>query len=280
MSKLARLALLLVTLWGCYGAAALPVPAPARGLRPGGRARRHRRLRRLDHADRADVPHGGQPARRGADVGARRAAGRRAAAIATRRWPPRSCCWWCGPAASAGSPTRRTGASWPAWAAAAAAAAWLGWRPGLHLAAISLVDLAGAARLLRARPARALDRRRWSASLAAVGAAAAGPAIDRRIPASAALFTYGLIVAFAGLYHPAVHRPARPVYGTQRRGLDPAARAARHPDARPAARRHAVGAAQPTTAPRCGSPTPASRSRSSRSTSRPSARCSTPRCSS
>ena len=27
----------------------------------------------------------------------------------------------------------------PAWAAAAAAAAWLGWRPGLHLAAISLV---------------------------------------------------------------------------------------------------------------------------------------------
>ena len=76
----------------------LPVPAPAQRLRPRRRARRHRRVRRLDHADRADVPHGGQPARRGAHVGARRAAGRRRCCAPTRRSPPRSCCWSCGPA--------------------------------------------------------------------------------------------------------------------------------------------------------------------------------------
>ena len=81
MSKLARLGLLLATLWGCYGGAGLPVPAPAQRLRACRRARRHCRLRRLDHADRADVPHGGQSARRGAHVGARRPARRRAGAL-------------------------------------------------------------------------------------------------------------------------------------------------------------------------------------------------------
>ena len=35
---------------------------------------------------------------------------------------------------------------------------------------------------------------------AALAAAAAGPTIDRTIPSSAALFAYGLVVAFAGLY--------------------------------------------------------------------------------
>ena len=34
----------------------------------------------------------------------------------------------------------------------------------------------------------------------AVAATAAGPTIDRTIPSSAALFAYGLMVAFAGLY--------------------------------------------------------------------------------
>ena len=83
MSKLARLALILATLWGCYGAAAYLFAPQARRLRAGRRAGRHHRLRRRHHADRADVPHGGQPARRGALLGARGAAGGRALAIAS-----------------------------------------------------------------------------------------------------------------------------------------------------------------------------------------------------
>jgi uncharacterized membrane protein len=87
----------------------------------------------------------------------------------------------------------------PAWAAASAAAAWLGWRPGLHLAAISLVAW------LLPLGYFVLDRHaHWIVAtigaLTAVGAASAGPAIDRRIPVSAALFSYGFVLAFAGLF--------------------------------------------------------------------------------
>ena len=134
------------------------------------------------------------------------------------------------------------GAHWsflPVWAAAAAAAAWLGWRPGLHLAAISLVIW------LVPLGYFVLDRHaHWIVAavgvLAAVGAAAAGPEIDRRIAASAALFAYGLIVAFAGLYI-LQFLDRFVLFGSSRAGLDAAARAARHPDAGPAAGRHAVG---------------------------------------
>ena len=48
----------------------------------------------------------------------------------------------------------------------------------------------------------------------AVAAAAAGPAIDRHVPASAALFAYGLVVAFAGLYILQFIDPLM-LYGTQ-----------------------------------------------------------------
>ena len=87
----------------------------------------------------------------------------------------------------------------PVWAAGAVAAGWLGWRPGLHLAAASLVIW------LVPLGYFVLDRHgHWLVVvigvLAAVGAAAARPAIDRHVTASAALFTYGLIVAFAALY--------------------------------------------------------------------------------
>jgi len=90
----------------------------------------------------------------------------------------------------------------PLWGATAVAAAWLGWRPGLHLAAISLIIW------LIPLGFFLLDHHaHWIVAavgaLAALGAAAAGPAIDRRIAASGALFAYAVIVAFAGLYVPA-----------------------------------------------------------------------------
>ena len=87
----------------------------------------------------------------------------------------------------------------PLWGATTVAAAWLGWRPGLHLAAISLVIW------LIPLGFFLLDHHaHWIVAalgaLAALSAAAAGPTIDRRIAASAALFAYAVIVAFAGLY--------------------------------------------------------------------------------
>ena len=55
----------------------------------------------------------------------------------SRRWPPPSCCSWCGPGWSGRSATARTGRSCRCGRAAAAAAVWLRWRPGLHLAALA-----------------------------------------------------------------------------------------------------------------------------------------------
>jgi uncharacterized membrane protein len=87
----------------------------------------------------------------------------------------------------------------PLWSVTVVAAAWLGWRPGLHLAAISLVVW------LIPLGFFLLDHHaHWIVAvvgaLAALGAAAAGPAIDRRMAASAAIFGYAVIVTFAGLY--------------------------------------------------------------------------------
>jgi uncharacterized membrane protein len=72
-------------------------------------------------------------------------------------------------------------------------------RPGLHLAAISLIIW------LIPLGYFVLDHHaHWIVAavgaLAALGAAAAGPAIDRRIAGSAALFAYAVLVTFAGLY--------------------------------------------------------------------------------
>jgi uncharacterized membrane protein len=86
-----------------------------------------------------------------------------------------------------------------AWTATAAVAAWLRWRPGLHLAAACLVLWVVPLGYL------VLDHHaHWIVVViglaVAVAAAAAGPTIDRHVPASAATFTYGTLVAFAGLY--------------------------------------------------------------------------------
>jgi uncharacterized membrane protein len=94
------------------------------------------------------------------------------------------------------------GAHWgflPVWLAGVAATVWLGWRPGLHLAAASLVIW------LVPLGYFVLDHHaHWIVVavgvLAALAAAGAAPAIDRHVTASAAAFSYGLIAAFAGLY--------------------------------------------------------------------------------
>jgi uncharacterized membrane protein len=86
------------------------------------------------------------------------------------------------------------------WAATAIAAAWLGWRPGLHLAALSLVAW------LVPLGYFVLDRHaHWLVAAAGVGAALAAAglsvtAVERRIHVSQAMFAYGVAVAFAGLF--------------------------------------------------------------------------------
>jgi hypothetical protein len=81
MSKLSRLLLLLADAVGLLRRRAWLFQTAAADVRAGRRARRHRRVRRQHHADLADVPHGGQPARRRAAVGAGRRCWRRAGAV-------------------------------------------------------------------------------------------------------------------------------------------------------------------------------------------------------
>ncbi|HWB44767.1 MAG TPA: DUF2157 domain-containing protein [Hyphomicrobiaceae bacterium] len=85
------------------------------------------------------------------------------------------------------------------WAVAAGIALWLRWRPGLHLVALSLLTwliplghfmLGGHAHWLVA----------LIGLLVAVACVAAGPAIDRHVPASHAVFTYAVATTFSALY--------------------------------------------------------------------------------
>jgi uncharacterized membrane protein len=93
-------------------------------------------------------------------------------------------------------------AHWPfllPWAATAVAAAWLAWRPGLHLAALCLASwLVPLGHFILNRHAH------WVVAAigvaAALAAVAAGPAIDRRLRASEAVFAYGIAVAYAALF--------------------------------------------------------------------------------
>jgi uncharacterized membrane protein len=85
------------------------------------------------------------------------------------------------------------------WAATAAVAAWLAWRPGLHLAALSLVAwLMPLGYLVLNRHAHWLVAAIGTA--AALAAVAAGPTIDRWLNASKAIFAYAVAVAFSGLF--------------------------------------------------------------------------------
>ena len=138
MSKLARLALLLVALWGCYGAAAAlfqrRLEAFAQAAVLGGIAVFGASIMLI-----AQMYHmeGNPP-----DAVLMWALGALLAAALVQSRPALAATfvllvvWTCYERGLA------DGAHWsflPAWAAAVAAAVWLGWRPGLHLAAISLV---------------------------------------------------------------------------------------------------------------------------------------------
>ena len=199
MSKLARLALLLVDAVGLLRRRRRPVPAPARAFAQaavlGGIAvygASIMLIAQMYHMEGnpPDASSCGRWARCWPPCWCDR----------TRRWPRPSCCWSCGPAGSAGSATRALGFL-SAWAAAAAAAAWLRLAPGPAPRRHQPGRLAGAARLLRA----SIITRTGSWSL--VGARWRRSPLQPRArpstgasPASAALFAYGLIVAFAGLY--------------------------------------------------------------------------------
>jgi uncharacterized membrane protein len=85
------------------------------------------------------------------------------------------------------------------WAGAALTAAWLRWRPGAHLAAISLtLWIVPLGFLLWDHHAH------WLVVLiggaAVMAAAVGGRAIDAHVPVAALLFTYGLAITYAGLF--------------------------------------------------------------------------------
>ena len=198
MSKLARLGLLLATLWGCYGIAAYllqrQLNAFAQAAVLGGIAAFGASIMLI-----AQMYHmeGNPP-----DAVLTWALGALLAAALLRSHPALAAtfvllvvwtCWERGLSQDA---------HWSflvAWAATAAAAAWLRWRPGLHLAAISLIIwLVPLGYFVFDHHAH------WIVAIlgvvAVIVAAAGGKEIDARVPASAALFAYGLVVAFAGLY--------------------------------------------------------------------------------
>jgi uncharacterized membrane protein len=199
MSKLARLALLLVSLWGCYGAAAAlfqrQLDAFAQAAVLGGIAVYGASIMLIAQMYHMD----GNPP----DAVLTWALGALLAAALVRSGPALAATfvllvvWSCYERGLSNNPHWNFLA---VWAAAAIGAAWLGWRPGLHLAAVSLaIWLVPLGYLVLDRHAH------WIVAavgvLASIGAVVAGPAIDRRIAASsAAIFSYGLMVAFAGLF--------------------------------------------------------------------------------
>jgi uncharacterized membrane protein len=198
MSKLARLALLLATLWACYGAAAVLF------------SRRH------DNFAHAAVLAGITVY--GASI-----------MLIAQMYhidgnPPDAVLWWAlgallaaalaqsNPALASAFVLITVWTAWErmfaqephwtfllVWAAAVAVTFWLHWRPGLHLATLSLIAwLIPLGFLVLNRHAH------WLVALIGTGAALvaafAGPAIDRRLRSAQALFTYGVATAFIALF--------------------------------------------------------------------------------
>jgi uncharacterized membrane protein len=199
MSKLSRLALLLVTLWACYGGAAAlfqrQLNAFAHAAVLGGIAVYGASIMLI-----AQMYHmeGNPP-----DAVLMWALGALLAAVLAQSNPALAATFvlisvWSGMERGLNDTPHWT--FLPVWAAATGAALWLGWRPSLHLAALSL------AAWIVPLGYYVLDHHaHWLVVLigvAAAGAAAAAPqAINRHVPASAsALFTYGVAIAFAGLF--------------------------------------------------------------------------------
>lgn len=198
MSKLARLALLIGALWACYGGAALlfqrQLSAFAHAAVLGGIAVYGASIMLI-----AQMYHmEGNPADAvllwalGALLGAVLAnspAALAASFVLLTVW-----CSWERIASESALYTFLV-----PWAGAALTAAWLRWRPGSHLAALSLaLWIVPLGFLVWGHHAHWLVVGIGGAVAAA--AALWGRAIDRHLPLSAVLFTYGLAVTYAGLF--------------------------------------------------------------------------------
>jgi uncharacterized membrane protein len=198
MSKLARLLLLLGTLWACYGGAALlfqrQLNAFAQAAVLGGIAVYGASIMLV-----AQMYHmEGNPA----DAVLLWALGALLAAVLTGSAPALAASfvllgvWGCWE--RLGSESAHVLFLLP-WGGAALTAAWLGWRPGFHLAALSLVIwIVPLGFLIWGHHAHWLVVLIGGALILA--AAVWGEALDRHVPVSAALFAYGLGVAYAGLF--------------------------------------------------------------------------------
>jgi uncharacterized membrane protein len=198
MPKLARLALILATLWGCYGAAAYLF---ARGLDAFAQAAilcgiavygaGIMLIAQMYHIE-------GSPP----DAVLYWALGALLAAILVQSPTALAATFVLIVVWSAWERTLAYGPHWAflvVWLATAAAAAWMRWRPGLHLAAISLmIWLVPLGFFVLGGHAH------WLAALIGGGVALstifAGPASDRGLPSRHALFAYGLATAFAALF--------------------------------------------------------------------------------
>jgi uncharacterized membrane protein len=198
MSKLARLVLLLATMWGCYGAAgtlfsrrqeAFAQAAVLSGIAVYGAS--IMLIAQMYHMD-------GNPP----DAVLWWALGALLAAVLAQSNPALAAAFILLSVWSVWERMFAQAPHWlflPVWAAAIAVAAWLRWRPGLHLAALSLVAwLVPLGFLVLGRHAH------WLVALIGAGtalaAALAAPAIERRLPAAQALFTYGVATAFIALF--------------------------------------------------------------------------------
>ena len=198
MSKLARLALLIATLWACYGGAALlfqrQLAAFAHAAVLGGVAVYGASIMLI-----AQMYHmEGNPA----DAVLLWGLGALLAAVLASSPAALAACFvllavW-GAWERMGSESALYSFLVP-WTGAALTAAWLRWRPGLHLAALTLVGwIVPLGFLIWGHHAH------WLVVLigGAVAAVAAvwGSAIDRHFQLSATLFSYGLAVTYAGLF--------------------------------------------------------------------------------
>lgn len=198
MSKLARLMLILSTLWACYGAAAYlfarKLDAFAHAAMLGGIAAYGAGIMLI-----AQMYHmeGNPP-----DAVLYWALGALLATVLLRSRPALAATFVLIVVWSVWERLLSDGAHWgflPVWIAALAVAVWIDWRAGLHLAALSLaIWLTPLGFLVFGGHAH------WLVALLgaglAVGAALGAPAIDRHLPAAHALFAYGIAVSFAALF--------------------------------------------------------------------------------
>ena len=198
MSKLARLALMLATLWACYGAAAYllarKLEAFAQAAILGGIAVYGAGIMLI-----AQMYHmeGSPP-----DAVFYWAAGALLAAVLLQSRPALAAAfvlivvWSVWERTLAGAP------HWyflPMWLVSVVVGAWLGWRPALHLAALSLLIW-----LIPLGYFVLGNHAHWLPALIGTGVAftavLAGRVIDRHLPAAPVLFAYAVATAFAALF--------------------------------------------------------------------------------